>query len=84
MLVLSGREFGANPSKYFGAARNGEDVVVKSKTGNFRIVPIEDDMVDDEDSLTASLYRSLKQVKQAREGKAKLLSWEEFQHEMER
>lgn len=85
MLVLTGREFRANQSKYFGAAKNGEDVVIKSRSGSFRIVPIkEDDIVIGKDELPESLYRALLEVKNAREGKGKLLSWEEFRHEMER
>ena len=31
MEVVSAREFRANQSKYFGAARDGEDVIVKSR-----------------------------------------------------
>ena len=42
MVVLTGREFRANQSKYFGVALGGEDVVVKSRIGSFRIVPIAD------------------------------------------
>lgn len=85
MLVLTGREFRANQSKYFGAAQSGEDVVVKSRKGSFRIVPItEDDIVIGKDDLSESLYKSLLEVKRAKEGKGKLLSWEEFKHEMER
>lgn len=85
MLVLTGREFRANQSKYFTAAKDGEDVVIKSRAGSFRIVPItDDDIVVGKDELAKSLYRSLLEVKNAREGKGKLLSWEEFRHEMER
>lgn len=85
MIVLTGREFRANQSKYFGAVSNGEDVVIKSRMGSFRIVPVaEDDIVVGKDELTDSLYKSLLEVKRAREGKGKLLSWDKFRHEMER
>lgn len=85
MVVLTGREFRANQSKYFGVALGGEDVVVKSRAGSFRIVPITDsDIVIGKDDLLESLYKSLLEVKNAKEGKGKLLSWEEFRHEMER
>ena len=85
MIVLTGREFRANQSKYLGAARSGEDVVVKSRAGSFRIVPIADsDIVIGKDDLSESLYKSLLEIKNAKEGKGKLLSWEEFRHEMER
>jgi antitoxin (DNA-binding transcriptional repressor) of toxin-antitoxin stability system len=85
MIVLTGREFRANQSKYLGVARSGEDVVVKSRAGSFRIVPIADsDIVIGKDDLSESLYKSLLEIKNAKEGKGKLLSWEEFRHEMER
>ena len=85
MIVLTGREFRANQSKYLGVARSGEDVVVKSRAGSFRIVPSADsDIVIGKDDLSESLYKSLLEIKNAKEGKGKLLSWEEFRHEMER
>lgn len=85
MIVLTGREFRANQSKYLGVARSGEDVVVKSRAGSFRIVPIADsDIVIGKDDLSESLYKSVLEIKNAKEGKGKLLSWEEFRHEMER
>ena len=85
MIVLTGREFRANQSKYLGVARSGEDVVVKSRAGSFGIVPIADsDIVIGKDDLSESLYKSLLEIKNAKEGKGKLLSWEEFRHEMER
>jgi len=85
MIVLTGREFRANQSKYLGVARSGEDVVIKSRAGSFRIVPIADsDIVIGKDDLSESLYKSLLEIKKAKEGKGKLLSWEEFRHEMER
>ena len=85
MIVLTGREFRANQSKYLGVARSGEDVVVKSRAGSFRIVPIADsDIVIGKDDLSESLYKSLLEIKNAKEGKGKLLSWEKLRHEMER
>ena len=46
MVVVTGRDFRANTAKYVGVALSGEDVVVKSRAGSFRVVPIsEDDIV---------------------------------------
>lgn len=84
MLVLTGREFRANQSKYFGAANKGEDVIVKSRSGNFRIVPVKaDDIVISKVDLSERLYQSLKEVKEALQGKVKLKKWEDFLDEME-
>jgi antitoxin (DNA-binding transcriptional repressor) of toxin-antitoxin stability system len=85
MIVLTGREFRANQAKYVGAAQSGEDVVVKSRAGSYRIVPIaDDDIVIGKNDLSESLYKALLEVKNARRGKGKLLDWEEFKREMER
>lgn len=84
MLVLTEREFRANQSKYFDAARSGEDVVVKSRAGAFRIVPVqENDMIVNKDELKESLRKSLLEVKNAEKDKGKLLAWDEFRNEME-
>lgn len=84
MLVLTGSEFRANQGKYVGVARSGEDVVVKSRVGSFRVVPIADgDLGTSADNLSESLYNSLREVRDAQVGKGKLLSWEDFRHEME-
>ena len=59
--------------------------MIKSRAGSFRIVPIADsDIVIGKDDLSESLYKSLLEIKKAKEGKGKLLSWEELRHEMER
>lgn len=42
MIVLTEKEFKANQRKYFGAAYKGEEVIVNSNIGSFRLVPILD------------------------------------------
>lgn len=70
--------------KYFDAAQQGEDVIIKSRTGSFRIVPVkEDDVVISKDELSESLYKALVEAKEAGEGKRKLLSWEEMRNELD-
>ena len=43
MIVVSIRDFRANQSKYLGLAAGGESVILTSRTGNFKIVPITED-----------------------------------------
>ena len=41
MLVISTREFRSKQSKYLDLARNGEDVVLKSREkGSFKLIPV--------------------------------------------
>lgn len=73
MIVVTGRDFRANQSKYVGYARKGEDVVVKARYGSWRVVPItEDDVVINKRDLTEELRGALMEAKEAIEGKRKL------------
>ena len=73
MIVVTGRDFRANTTKYVDVAYRGEDVVVKSRAGSFRIVPIsEDDIVINKRDLTEELRGALMEAKEASEGKRKL------------
>ena len=41
MRVINSRDFRANTAKYVEAAYRGEDVVVRSRVGKWRVVPVE-------------------------------------------
>lgn len=43
MTVISVRDFRSNQSKYLALASQGEHVVLKSRVGRFRIVPVDMD-----------------------------------------
>jgi len=46
MTLISIRDFRSNQGKYLGLAASGESVILTSRSGNFKIVPItEDDSV---------------------------------------
>jgi len=63
----------ANTAKYVDVAYRGEDVVVKSRAGSFRVVPIsEDDIVINKRDLSAELRGALLEAKESIEGKRKL------------
>ena len=73
MVVVTGRDFRANTAKYVGVALSGEDVVVKSRAGSFRVVPIsEDDIIVNKRDLSAELREALIEAKESIEGKRKL------------
>lgn len=77
MQVVSAREFRANQTKILSAARDGQSVMLTSRVGNFKIVPI-----TDEDTLTSRICRGLDQVKMIREGKAKGYTVDELLNEL--
>ena len=73
MIVITGRDFRANQSKYVGYAHNGEDVIVKARYGAWRIVPVtEDDIVINKRDLTEDLRGALKEVKESINGSRQL------------
>lgn len=44
MIVISTREFRANQTKFLDMARNGEDVILKSRSsGSFKLAPVENE-----------------------------------------
>lgn len=64
MQVVSAREFRANQGRYLVKANEGQSVLLTSRYGSFKIVP-----VTEEDTLTTRICKGLQQVKLMREGK---------------
>jgi antitoxin (DNA-binding transcriptional repressor) of toxin-antitoxin stability system len=64
MRVVTAREFRANQSKILTAPRDGQSVMLTSRVGNFKIVPI-----DSEDAIIEHhLKTALEEVKAHKEG----------------
>lgn len=84
MVVVTGRDYRDNLAKYYGLAQNGEDVIVKARYGSWKVVPITgDDVVINKRDLPKELCNALMEVKEAMEGKTKLMSWEELVNELD-
>lgn len=64
MQVVSAREFRANQGKYLIKANAGQSLLLTSRYGSFKIVPI-----SEEDNLTTRICKGLQQVKLIEEGK---------------
>lgn len=64
MEIISARDFRTNQTAVLTKAMKGESVVLSSRVGMFKIVPI-----SEEDSLTTRICRGLEQVKKIKEGK---------------
>ena len=65
MQVVSAREFRANQTKILTTARKGQTVMLTSRVGNFKIVPI----TDDDTIIEKDLRISIEEVKAHLEGK---------------
>lgn len=68
MQVVSAREFRANQTKVLKAACSGQTVMLTSRVGNFKIVPIS----NDDSIIERDLRSSLEEVKAHLEGKIEL------------
>lgn len=77
MQVVSAREFRSNQGRFLTAAREGQSVLLTSRYGNFKIVP-----VTEEDSLTDRICRGLEHVKLMETGKMPCKTIEEFLDEL--
>ena len=83
MLVVSTRDFRTNQTKYLNKANAGEHVILKSRTGSFKIVPVSsDDIVSNKRDLAAELRGVLQEVKDHIEGKKRLQSLDSILEEL--
>lgn len=64
MEIVSARDFRANQTKILTKALRGNSVLLSSRVGMFKIIP-----VSEEDTLTTRICNGLKQVKMIEEGK---------------
>lgn len=77
MEIISARDFRENQTAVLNKALKGESVLLTSRVGTFRIVP-----VTEEDTLTRRVSQGLREVKLIREGKLKGISVEELLNEL--
>lgn len=68
MQIITAREFRSNQTKYLTDANNGDSIILTSRQGSFRIVPISrQDTIVDQD-----LWTAMQDVKAHMEGKKQL------------
>lgn len=83
MVVVSTRDFRTNQTKYLNLAKSGEHVVLKSRTGSFRIFPEDSkDTIDAPRDLMNELRNALAEVKEAIAGKRTLRSADDLINEL--
>ncbi len=75
MVIVNTRDFRANQTKYLNLAKAGEHVILKSRTGCFRIFPEDGgDNIDVPRDLMKELKNALKEVRESIVGKRELKS----------
>ena len=79
MIVVSTRDFRTNQTKYLDMVKNGIDIILRARTGSFKITPItEDDTLSSKNEIVNQLRSALKEVSDAKKGKLNLKTAEEL------
>ncbi len=83
MTIVSTREFRANLTKYFGMVDRGEHVILKSRHGRYRIMPVSEEDEEPKRDITAEVCQGLEDFHNYLNGdKTKMISWEEMMNEL--
>ena len=86
MTIVSTTDFRANQTKYLGMVDRGEHVILKSRRGSYRLLPVEDEEEEEEPKrdVTAEICQAMKDWKEYIEtGKSdNFVSWEEMMDEL--
>ena len=77
MEIVSARDFRANQSVVLGKALKGESVLISSRLGMFKIVPVTED-----DTLTSRICEGLREVQMIESGKKPAKSARAFLDEL--
>ena len=77
MEIISTREFRANQTAVLTKVKNGDSIILKSRVGSFKILP-----VTEEDTLTERICKGLREAKMIVDGKIEGISLEEALHEL--
>ncbi len=82
MTIVSTRDFRANQTKYLGMALQGHDVILRSRRGSFRLMPVEEE--EPKRDVTAEICQGMKDWKEYLEtGKSdKFVTWEKLMDEL--
>ena len=75
MQIVSAREFRSNQGRFLTAARQGQSVMLTSRFGNFKIVPV----TDDDEIVRRELQAAISEVKDHLHGKISLPNAKDIQ-----
>lgn len=84
MTIVSTTDFRANQTKYLGMVDRGENVILKSRRGSYRLMPVEMEDKESKRDVTAEICQAMKDWKEYLEtGKSdNFVSWEEMMDEL--
>lgn len=84
MTIVSARDFRANQGKYFSMVNSCEYVILKSREGNFRLVPVSstDSISEGTQNVEVELRGALRELKEFIAGKKQLNTLDDLINEL--
>ena len=84
MTIVSARDFRANQGKYFSMVNSGEQVILTSREGSFRLMPVtpSDSISDGNESLVEDFRGAIRELKDVIAGKKQLNSLDKLIDEL--
>lgn len=82
MMIVSTRDFRNHQTKYLNMAKAGENVVLHSRAGSFKISPITMDNETSNGKIVMELRHALQEVADSRNGKIELQTAEDLLDEL--
>lgn len=64
MTIVSTTDFRANQTKYLGMVDRGEHVILKSRCGSYRLMPVEEEDEAPKRDITAEVCQAMKDWKE--------------------
>ena len=64
MTIVSTTDFRANQTKYLGMVDRGEHVILKSRRGSYRLLPVEEEDEEPKRDVTAEICQAMKDWKE--------------------
>ena len=82
MVIVSIRDFRSNQSHYLDMVNRGESVILRSRAGNFRITPVNENDIIEKSDLVTDLRTALIEVKEVLAGNKSLQSLDNLIEEL--
>ena len=82
MVIVSTRDFRTNQSRYLEMVKRGENVILRSRTGSFRLTPVNENEIEEKRDLTNELRNAIIEIKEVLAGRKSLQSLDSLIEEL--
>ena len=82
MVIVSTRDLRTNQSHYLEMVKRGENVILRSRTGSFRLTPVNENEFEEKRDLTNELRNAIIEIKEVLAGRKSLQSLDNLIEEL--